>query len=290
MGFSDDPRQGPFDWGSATAPSPPPAPEPVPEPPTGPEGRRPFGGGFTPPVDSSRSPVSVKVAAVVAFVVVVALVVAVSVKVAVRDRVAPGRSKTVAPQGGAGSIVSGIGPAPGAELGPYLENRRQALGAAAGKRVAVVSFSRYTTESEARALAGDNPVKALLAAVPGGAPATVTTALSQWLDGEQSSIRSERDEIQKLLPTVTGDPEFKADYEKRVKELTDALNTVKVDSALVFGLVVEGPANGLRPIAAQVGVRMVDVAAPEAPTPDSDFRGIRPEETLKANDPPTRPV
>lgn len=290
MGFSDDPSHGPFDWGSAAEPSPPPRPEPAPEPPTGPEGRLLVGAGFTPPADSGRLPLSVKVAAVVAFVVVVGLVVAVSVKVSVRDRSVPARSKTVAPRGGAGSVASGIGPVPDAELGPYLENRRQALAAAAGKRVAVVSFSRYTTESEARALAGGTPVKALLAALPGGTPATVTTALSQWLDGEQSSIRSERDEIQKLLPTVTGDPEFKADYEQRVKELTDALNTVKADSALVFGLVVEGPAEGLRPIAARVGVRMVDVAATDAATPDAEFRGIRPEEALKANDPPTRPA
>ena len=288
MSYSDDPARShrPFDWGGD------------PEPPAGEHGPA---GGFrgrvaapgapVPEGGEGRSRLGIRVAAVVGFVLVVGLVVAVSVKLAVRDR-SPARSSEGAAAEDSASLVRGIGPTPGAELGPYLDNRRKALAAASGQRVAVVSFNRYMTEAQARALTGGTPVKAVLAAIPGGAPATVTTALGTWLDAEQSAMRTERDEIQKLLPTVTGDPEFKAAYEEDVKRLTDALNSVKADGPLVFGLVVEGTAESLRALAARGGadVRLLDVAPPEAPQPDSDFRGIRPEEILEANDPPTRPL
>ena len=46
----------------------------------------------------------------------------------------------------------------------------------------------------------------------------------------------------------------------------------------------------LQALAAKNGVRLVDVGPNADPDPKANYRGLRPEETAKANDPNTRPT
>lgn len=230
----------------------------------------------------------VKVAAAAVFAVVVGAVLVVSLALALRPEKS---SVTASGSGSTTDSVQGIGPPPGSELGPYIDNRRSALGAAVGgERVAVVSLQRYTTEAKARQTTGSAQLLAMLAAMPGGGPSVVSNDLTSWLDEQQEATRNERDEIQKLIPTSGNDPEFKVFYEQEVQRLNQILETVKPDSELVFAVVVRAPVTHLREMAENPDVRMVDVGPSPSADPKSDYRGVRPEETVRANDPATRPV
>lgn len=182
-----------------------------------------------------------------------------------------------------------IGPVQGVELAGYVSGRKAALAAADEERVAVVSLAKYSTQAQARALVGSLPVVALLVAPPGIGPTVVTGDLAAWATAETAATRAERDEISKLIPTV-GDPAFKAFYTEEVARLDKALRSFAPDSAMVFGVVVHGPSAGLQALGARSEVRLVDVGDMATPAPDAIYRGVRPEETAKANDPPLRPA
>lgn len=182
-----------------------------------------------------------------------------------------------------------IGPGAGADVGAYLEARREALSTATGDRLAVVSLDAYVAETDARAAAGPVTVDALLAAAPGAKPSLVTDGLEAWARSQRQADELERNEIRKLLPTVTNDPGFKQFYESELVRLDAAIENVSPTSAVVFGLVVRGPAEALKSLAATPGVRLVDVGP--APTADDvTYKGLRPEETAKVGQPATRPV
>jgi hypothetical protein len=202
-------------------------------------------------------------------------------------------SPTVGPGGttpeDAARALGGIGPAPGAELGPYAATRKAALARASGDRVAVVSLNQYSTEASARALVGGVEVLALLAAPPGGQPSVVTGDIGDWVSAQTADARAERDEIQKLIPTVRGDPEFQSFYRSEVDRLNKLISAIRADGDLVFGVVVRGPAPALRELGNTPEVRLVDVGPGADPGPKPAYRGIRPEETDKANEPNTRP-
>ena len=188
-----------------------------------------------------------------------------------------------------GATDGAIGPGAGADVGAYLEARRQALTTATGERLAVVSFDAYVPETVARATTGSLTVDALLAAAPGAKPSLVTDGLEAWAKSQRQTDQLERDEIRKLLPTVTNDPAFKQFYESELVRLDAAIENVSPTSAVVFGLVVRGRAEALKSLAATPGVRLVDVGP--APTADDvTFKGLRPEETAKVGQPATRPV
>ncbi len=184
---------------------------------------------------------------------------------------------------------AGVGPAPGEELRPYIDARSKALSSVKGTQAAVISFGKYVNESQARAAVGKLEVTSLLAAVPGGSPSVVTGGMARWVDSQVADNRSERDEIKKLIPTVD-DPQFKRFYEEEVARLSALVDNVKPDGPLVFGAVVKGSAADLQAAARAADVRLVDVAPSTDLGPDTPVRGIRPEETERANDPPTRPV
>ena len=182
-----------------------------------------------------------------------------------------------------------VGPAPGTDLAGYVTSRKAALAAARDERVAVVSFTKYSTQAQAKALIGTAPVVALLVAPPGIAPAVVTGDLAAWTTSQTAATTSERDEIKKLIPTVT-DPAFKSFYTAEVARLDKALRSFAPTSALVFGVVVRGQAAALQALGAKAEVRLVDVTETANVATDAIYRGLRPEEVAKANDPPERPA
>ena len=132
-------------------------------------------------------------------------------------------------------------------------------------------------------------MEALLAAAPGAHPSVVTNGLEAWAKSQRQADEIERDEIRKLLPTVEESDPFKSFYESELVRLDTAIANVSPTSAVVFGLVVRGPAEALKALAATPGVRLVDVGEAAKPEPDAVFRGLRPEETAKVGQPATRP-
>ncbi len=189
----------------------------------------------------------------------------------------------------AAAADASIGPDANAEVGAYLDARKQDLAVATGDRVAVVSFDGYLSEADARAKVGSLKVDALLAAAPGAHPSVVTNGLEAWAKSQRQADEIERNEIRRLLPTVD-DPAFKAFYESEVVRLENAIANASPTSAVVFGLALRGPADSLRTLAATAGVRLVDVGDAATSAPGAVFRGLRPEETAKVGQPATRPV
>jgi len=186
------------------------------------------------------------------------------------------------------AAIAGLGPQPGLEIGGYVQNRKAALAALKDERVAVVSLVKYVTETQAKAVAGGPPV-ALLVAPAGLAPTVVTTDLATWAKTQTDATRAERDEIKKLLPTVD-DPAFKTFYQSEVDRLDKAVKNFSPDGAIVFGVVVKAPAAALQALGARPDVRLVDVGDTNVPEPKALYRGLRPEEQAKANEPSVRPA
>jgi hypothetical protein len=186
-------------------------------------------------------------------------------------------------------LIKEMGPGLDEPLAPYFAARSKDLAKAKGDRVAVVSFNRYLTEAEARAVAGDSTIVDFLAALPGGSPSVVKGSIDDWLSEQFAATREERDQIRQLLPTVD-DPQFQADYTARIDELNNIISAVDPNQPLVFGLVARAPVAALQRLATSSEVRYVDVGPSQTATPDAVFRGVRPEETTAANDPPARPA
>jgi hypothetical protein len=182
-----------------------------------------------------------------------------------------------------------LGPDPGVELAGYVAGRKAALAATRDERVAVVSLAKYSTQTQAKTLAGSLPIVALLVAPPGIGPSVVTGDLATWTKSETEAIRAELEEIKALIPTVD-DPAFKAFYTQEVERFDKALKSFAPDSALVFGVVVRGPAAALQALDARSEVRLVDVGETAVPDPKAIYRGLRPEEQVKANEPALRPL
>jgi hypothetical protein len=184
--------------------------------------------------------------------------------------------------------VTEVGPPPGTELAGYVSARKAALAANREERLAVVSLAKYSTQAQVKTLLGTNPVVALLVAPAGTAPAVVTGDLAAWAKEQTATTQSERVEIKKLIPTVD-DPAFKTFYNSEVTRLDKALKAFDPNSAMVFAVVVKAPAAALQALGAKAEVRLVDLANTATPTKDPVYRGLRPEETAKANEPALRP-
>lgn len=190
--------------------------------------------------------------------------------------------------GGAGTTID-IGPSAGTELSTYIPAREKALADASGKRLAVVSFDQYVSEADAKAAVGSVSVSKLLAAPPGGTPSVVSGSMANWAEQRVAGSREERDELAKMLPTVD-DPAFRDYYQAEINNLTMVIEGAKPDGPLVFGAVVRGDADDLQKLARGPNVRLVDIGTSNKISSDAAYRGLRPEETSKADEPPTRPV
>jgi len=221
-------------------------------------------------------------------VVVIAVVLRLTVGSLQQGRSSAGQRGAEQAKAGPATVVD-LGPAPGADLSVYIRDRRAALAAATGDRVAVVSLAGYSTEAQARALAGSLPVVALLVAPQDMGPSTVEGSLVTWARSQAAQMRADRDEIAKLLPTVD-DAEFSAFYTAELDRLDKAASALNAAAPIVFGMVVRGPSARLQTLGGRPEVRLVDVGDGSEPGKGAAYRGLRPEETARANDPPTRPA
>ena len=187
-----------------------------------------------------------------------------------------------------GEPVQAIGPLPGTVLATYKTERDQDLRSAEGDRLAVVSLIRYVTEAEARVTVGQVAVVGLLAALPGGEQSLVTTGLPAWVEEQRRAAITERDGLRSQLAT-TDSPEFQQAFRADIDRLERLIRRARPDGPLVFGLVVRAPAATLQGLANRAGVRLVDVGSSATPAPNVRYRGVKPEETVKADQPQYRP-
>ena len=178
-----------------------------------------------------------------------------------------------------GAVVS-VGPLDGTDINQYTQERQAALAKATGERAAVISVDHYITEAEARALAGQLHVAALLAAPPGGAPSVVTGDMAAWAQAQKASATDQRDQTAELLKNGVDDPDYKAFYQQEVARLNKVLAGIDPNGKVVFGMVVTGPALDLQAMAKHPGVRLVDVAPSAKVNSQTEYRGLRPEQTI----------
>lgn len=185
---------------------------------------------------------------------------------------------------------SGEGAPAGADVPVYVTTRRLALDGMRGRLVATVSFDGYRNEGQARTALVSAKVRALLVAAPGGRPAAVRGSLAAWARQERADAEVERESLIRVLET-TDDPAFVAQYRADVERLSALLDRLEPVGAVVFGAVVEAEADVLRRLAGKSEVRLVDPTAPRMDDADVErLVGLRPEETARAGDPPTRPL
>jgi hypothetical protein len=188
-----------------------------------------------------------------------------------------------------GGAVSAIGPLDGTVLADYFPERRAALEKATGERAAVVSIDHYATEAEARAAVGQLKVIALLAAPPGAAPSVVTGDMAAWAQQQKAQTAQDLAQTQELLKNGVDDPDYKAFYQSEVTRLNKVLTGIDPKGKVIFGVVVSGPAADLQALAKKAGTRLVDVGPSAKVNDQTEYRGIRPEQTTTVNQHDPRP-
>ncbi|MGH9150712.1 MAG: hypothetical protein ACRD0F_10280, partial [Acidimicrobiales bacterium] len=230
--------------------------------------------------------VRVLFAAVVAFVLAVAFFVTTEML----DRAPVAAPPALTPVPTTAAPAPGLlGPAPGTVVAAYVTSRAAQVAQATGNPRAVVSFTRFLPEADARRVGRSLTIERLLVAAPGGRPQAVAD-FGAWAAAQRSEALSERSELERLLPTVS-DQDFLRQYRADIDELNRLAAQFEARSPLVFGLVVSGPAGALKAAARSIDVRVVDLAPAVEVTPgDLDgARGLRPEEVTTAGTPATRP-
>ncbi len=187
-----------------------------------------------------------------------------------------------------GVTVTEIGPGEGTSVSSYAATRRDALRAAEGERLAIVSFDAYVAVAAVEDRLGDDVVpQALMVVLPGGA-ATTTTDPAAARSDVVADAELQIAEISALLPTVEDD-EFDDFYRAELDRY--ALIVASADRAdVVFAAVVRATAAELRALASRPGIRMVDIAAGTELEPEARLRGLRPEETTTVGTPEFRPA
>lgn len=187
------------------------------------------------------------------------------------------------------SVEGGIGPLAGTDVGGYSTSRRAALSEAAGRRSAVVSFSSYVSPKDMREMLDSVEVRRVLVAIPGGRPVEAPTDdIMATLRRQREEAAEEKSALDELLPTVD-DPDFEQSYREDIERLTLLLEAAEV-TRVVYGAVVVAPVDQLRALAKNPGVRLVDLGPTALAPPAGSVAGIRPEERVRAGEPPTRPL
>ncbi|MDX1509932.1 MAG: hypothetical protein R3249_01175 [Nitriliruptorales bacterium] len=187
----------------------------------------------------------------------------------------------------AGGVTAQVGPTLGDDVATYITDRTQVLAGLPSDavRVAVISFDELVDGATVDMLLGEvdavsiqfiNPQSAsrpLSSDVEGSVASTIERAVG----AVRIMAREERDNVQALLDdgNVT-DPDFIADYRRRVDEMNALLEVLDEAPAIVFAVVVEGRVDALRALALQPAVRLVDVAPAETTVEESAFWGLLP--------------
>ncbi|HZQ87254.1 MAG TPA: hypothetical protein VFA83_20595 [Acidimicrobiales bacterium] len=184
--------------------------------------------------------------------------------------------------------IDAIGPVAGVELATYTQRRQVALQKVTTPRATAVSFTQYLTEADARRLLQGYDVRALLVAPPGGEPEVVRGVLAQWATAARQDAADQRGQFQDLLKD-TKDPDFIKQYQAEVARLDRLEKSLAPGAAIVFGAVLVDDPAALHRLATTTGVRLVDVSSSAHMPADNNIHGIRPEETVKAGTPLTRP-
>jgi hypothetical protein len=184
--------------------------------------------------------------------------------------------------------IDAIGPVAGVELPTYTQRRQVALDKVTTPRATVVSFAQYMTEADARRVLQGYDVKALLVAPPGGEADVVHGRLEQWAASARQDAADQKVQFQDYLKD-TKDPDFIKQYQAEVVRLDRLEKSLSPGGAIVFGALLVADPPALHRLASTTGIRLVDVAANTHIPTDTNIHGLRPEETVKADNPLTRP-
>jgi hypothetical protein len=235
----------------------------------------------TPSVESVRRQLLIAMAALVAFLLCAGVAVAVSRS---DDSGDPGVGS---PEDAL--IGTGTGPLAGTELATYTAGRERALADAKGRWAAVVSLRNYATQDDfAKAFESLGP-EATLVATEGGEPEVVTGDLKEWAAKVRADAEEERKQLQSMVAT-TEDKAFKDQFNADIDRLGKLLANLDPAKPVVFGFVVTASAGELRQLAGRAEVRLIDIVGRRPPSSLVHLRGVRPDETVKAGEPRTRPV
>lgn len=185
-----------------------------------------------------------------------------------------------------------VGPRVGDDLDVYRDERHAALAAWDDEEPlrAVVSFAQVLRATDVPQPPGA-VVDAVLLLVPGeaGRPLAVPVAdglaetVADTVDRERRRIDEELGEVAGLLDEDLGDPDFRADFERRLVELEGARAQLAPDAPLVFAAVVVATADTLRALVDHPLVRVVDPAGPARTTATTRFHGILPDDRMRAS-------
>lgn len=184
---------------------------------------------------------------------------------------------------------TGTGPLAGTDVATYMEGRNRALQEARGRWVAVVSFRDYIAEEQFEARYESYDVKAKLVAALAGVPDVVTGSLDQWAARARDEAKEERRQLASMRET-TDDKGFQDQFAADIERLGQFLDRLDPNEPVIFGMVVSASADELRALADRPEIRLVDIIGRRAPEQLDRLRGLRPEETVQAGEPRTRPA
>lgn len=188
-----------------------------------------------------------------------------------------------------------VGPRVGTDLEAYVSGRHDVLDDYDGSEVvrAVVSFTAAHGLDDLP-LPDDVDVEVVQLVVPAQElePRQLDLrtvddpddVLGRFLAGERAALDEEIAELASTLEEDLGDPDFEADFERRLIELREARERLDDDLGLVFAAVVVAPAVQLRALRDdQAAIRAVDPAGPANRTTDARFHGILPSDDERAS-------
>lgn len=181
-----------------------------------------------------------------------------------------------------------VGPRLGSTPDTYLEVRGVALADQPDDVPlrAVISFRDYVAADDLEALGvtierlqvrlplPDDPPKDVEVGADG-----LAATLERLLEEQRRRLAEEEADVRSQVEEGVEDPDFQADYERRLDELRAARNVLGTGSPVVFAAVVVADAATLRRLADLEAVRLVDPAGPEEDTRQTQFYGLLPEDT-----------
>lgn len=198
----------------------------------------------------------------------------------------PDAAPAPSPEPGRDAVV--VGPARGAEVGPYVEDRTAALlDAPATVDTAVVSFSEVLTVEEVLTIIGGRAdIRTVLLRLPlelatpqtvrVGPGDDVAAAVDEALQQRLEPVVTELDAQRELLDSGTVEDEaFVEEYERRIEEL-EAARAAAEDGEVVHAVVVRGGLADLQALVDAPAVRLVDPAPPGTDVSLSVFHGLMP--------------